>query len=51
MLESCIEGHESLRKAGITHRDISVNNLLINEDDNNPSWPSLLIDLDLAIRE
>ncbi|KAK0704195.1 hypothetical protein B0T21DRAFT_397094 [Apiosordaria backusii] len=50
-LDGCIEGHESLRKAGILHRDISINNLLINEDVNNPSWPSLLIDLDLAIKE
>lgn len=24
---------------------------MINEDDSNPSWPSFLIDLDLAIRE
>ncbi|KAK3363827.1 hypothetical protein B0T25DRAFT_513737 [Lasiosphaeria hispida] len=50
-LTGCIEGHESLHKAGILHRDISINNLLINEDGNNPSWPSLLIDLDLAIKE
>lgn len=50
-LEDCIEGHESLWKAGFLHRDISVNNLMINEDDNNPSWPSFLIDLDLAIKE
>jgi hypothetical protein len=49
--DGCIKGHESLRKAGILHRDISINNLLINEDVNNPSWPSLLIDLDLAIKE
>lgn len=50
--EGCIEGHESLRrKAGLLHRDISINNLMINEDDNNPSWPSFLIDLDLAVRE
>ncbi|KAM9873871.1 hypothetical protein VDGL01_12050 [Verticillium dahliae] len=49
--ERCIEGHESLHKAGFLHRDISVNNLMINEDDNNPSWPSFLIDLDLAIKE
>jgi len=40
-----------LYKAGFLHRDISINNLMINEDDNNPSWPSFLIDLDLAIRE
>ncbi|KAM5361111.1 hypothetical protein ACJZ2D_013322 [Fusarium nematophilum] len=49
--ERCIEGHESLHKAGFLHRDISVNNLMINEDDDNPSWPSFLIDLDLAIKE
>ncbi|EKJ73080.1 hypothetical protein FPSE_06693 [Fusarium pseudograminearum CS3096] len=49
--DHCIEGHESLHKAGFLHRDISVNNLMINEDENNPSWPSFLIDLDLAIRE
>jgi hypothetical protein len=50
-LEGCIAGHESLQKAGILHRDISVNNLMINEDKENPSWPSFLIDLDLAIKE
>lgn len=50
-LEGCIAGHQSLQKAGILHRDISVNNLMINEDKENPSWPSFLIDLDLAIRE
>lgn len=49
VLEGCIEEHESLRKAGILHRDISINNLLINEDINNPSWPFFLINLDLAI--
>ena len=50
-LDGCIEGYESLRKAGILYRDIFINNLLINEDVNNSSWPSLLIDLDLAIKE
>jgi serine/threonine protein kinase len=39
------------RRAGLLHRDISINNLMINEDDNNPSWPSFLIDLDLAVRK
>ena len=49
-LEGCIEGHESLHRAGFLHRDISINNLMINEDDSNPSWSSFLIDLDLAIK-
>lgn len=49
-LEGCIEGHESLFKAGFLHRDISVNNLMINEDNNNPSWSAFVIDLDLAIK-
>ncbi|KAL5903025.1 hypothetical protein ACKVV7_011466, partial [Pyricularia oryzae] len=49
-LEGCIQGHESLLKAGVLHRDISINNLIINEDDNH-CWPSFLIDLDLAVRE
>ncbi|KAK5998945.1 hypothetical protein PT974_01329 [Cladobotryum mycophilum] len=50
-LEGCIEGHESLHKAGLLHRDISINNLMINEDEHNPSWSSFLIDLDLSIKE
>jgi hypothetical protein len=51
-LEACIEGHESLRsKAGILQRDISINNLMINEDEENLSWRAFLIDLDLAIKE
>ncbi|OAA54288.1 Protein kinase-like domain protein [Niveomyces insectorum RCEF 264] len=50
-LKGCIEGHESLHKAGFLHRDISINNLMINEDTNNPSLASFLIDLDLAVRE
>ncbi|KAL6819802.1 hypothetical protein V8C40DRAFT_281140 [Trichoderma camerunense] len=29
--ESCIQGHQSLRKAGFLHRNVSVNNVLINE--------------------
>ncbi|KAH6628305.1 hypothetical protein F5144DRAFT_303988 [Chaetomium tenue] len=50
-LEGCITGHESLHEANLLHRDISINNLMINEDPDNPSWPSFLIDLDLAIRK
>ncbi|KAH8661037.1 hypothetical protein BGZ61DRAFT_485586 [Ilyonectria robusta] len=50
-LEACIEGHQSLRKVGFLHRDISINNLMINEDDENPSRRAFLVDLDLAIRD
>ena len=51
-LEGCIEGYESLHaSAGMLQRDISPNNLMVNEDDENPSWCAFLIDLDLAIKE
>ncbi|KAI1370452.1 hypothetical protein F4677DRAFT_465477 [Hypoxylon crocopeplum] len=50
-LEQCIEGHKSLHGAGFLHRDISVNNLMINKDESNPSRRGFLIDLDLAIKE
>ncbi|CRK47525.1 hypothetical protein BN1723_016767 [Verticillium longisporum] len=36
-LAGYIKGYNSLRKAGILYRDISINNLLINEDKDNPS--------------
>ncbi|OAP55710.1 hypothetical protein AYL99_09862 [Fonsecaea erecta] len=49
-LEGCIKGYKALYQAGILHRDISVGNLMMNEDPTNPSWPAFLIDLDLAIR-
>lgn len=32
-------------------RDISPNNLMVNEDEDNPSWSAFVIDLDLAIKE
>ncbi|KAI0520951.1 hypothetical protein F5B22DRAFT_653373 [Xylaria bambusicola] len=49
-LEGCVGGHESLYNAGLLHRDISINNLMINEDEPDLSRSSFLIDLDLAIR-
>ncbi|KAG6042253.1 hypothetical protein E4U39_006137 [Claviceps sp. Clav50 group G5] len=48
-LEGCIKGHKSLYDNGLLHRDISINNLMINEDRDNPSRKSFLIDLDFAI--
>jgi len=51
-LENCITGYESLHtRAGMLQCDISPNNLMVNEDKDNPSWPAFLIDLDLAIKE
>ena len=51
-LEGGIKGYKSLHtQAGILQRDISIGNLLMNEEDDNPSWRSFLIDLDLAIKE
>ena len=32
-------------------RDISINNLMVNEDAENSSWPAFLMDLDLAVKE
>ncbi|KAI1418951.1 hypothetical protein F5Y12DRAFT_789471 [Xylaria sp. FL1777] len=32
----CINGHKCLRGAGIFHRDISINNVMINEDKERP---------------
>lgn len=51
-LINCIKGCETLyTKAGLLQRDVSMNNLIINEGDHNPPWRSFLIDLDLAIKE
>jgi hypothetical protein len=52
LLTLTIIGHESLRKrTGIIQGDVSIGNLMMNEEEYNPSWPSFLIDLDLAIKE
>ena len=51
-LEGCIDGYESLQtRGGMLQCDISPNNLMMNEEDDNPSWRAFLIDLDLAIKE
>jgi Fungal protein kinase len=51
-LEGCIEGYESLyTQTDMLQSDISIGNLMMNEDKNNPSWQAFIIDLDLAIKE
>ncbi|KAI9775934.1 MAG: hypothetical protein M1839_000723 [Geoglossum umbratile] len=51
-LEGNIKGHESLRDSTtIIQSDVSIGNLMMNEEKNNPSWLSFIIDLDQAIRE
>ncbi|EKG09432.1 hypothetical protein MPH_13531 [Macrophomina phaseolina MS6] len=51
-MDGCIRGHQTLYKeANILQRDVSANNLMINEDSGNPSWKAFLIDLDLAINK
>ncbi|KAL6698251.1 hypothetical protein J3F84DRAFT_265061 [Trichoderma pleuroticola] len=53
LLESiaqCVGDHKALYEAGILHRDISINNLIINVDRSNPALLGFLIDLDLATK-
>ncbi|KAI9769851.1 MAG: hypothetical protein M1840_003845 [Geoglossum simile] len=51
-LEGNITGYESLRDLTSTiQSDVSIGNLMMNEEEDNPSWLSFLIDLDLAIKE
>ncbi|KAE8133847.1 hypothetical protein BDV38DRAFT_286466 [Aspergillus pseudotamarii] len=50
--DRCMVGYHSLYiKTGLLQGDISTGNLMMNEDDDNPSWPAFLIDLDLAVQE
>jgi hypothetical protein len=52
VLEGCIEGYESLHtQTDMLQSDISISNLMMNKDDNNPSRQAFIIDLDLAIKE
>ncbi|KAL2363317.1 hypothetical protein RJZ56_003744 [Blastomyces dermatitidis] len=51
-LEGCIRGYQSLHeKAGMIQCDISLGNLMVNENDDDPSQKAFLIDLDLAVKE
>ncbi|OAV88624.1 hypothetical protein PTTG_11737 [Puccinia triticina 1-1 BBBD Race 1] len=48
-LEGCIKGHQALLKAGYLHRDISINNLMIDNQTTDPDRKYFLIDLDGAV--
>jgi hypothetical protein len=48
-LEGCIIGHQALFAAQYLHRDISINNLMVNDQAVDPPYRSFLIDLDMAI--
>ncbi|KAA1097366.1 hypothetical protein PGT21_004247 [Puccinia graminis f. sp. tritici] len=48
-IEHCIQGHKDLLDAGYLRRDISINNLMIIDQADDPDRRSLLIDLDCAI--
>ncbi|KAF8637550.1 hypothetical protein AX16_010784 [Volvariella volvacea WC 439] len=48
-LRDAISGHKELWDAGILHRDISSNNILLGADDAQPGERGILIDFDLAI--
>ncbi|KAH9467000.1 hypothetical protein Pst134EB_002034 [Puccinia striiformis f. sp. tritici] len=48
-IEGCIIGHQGLYEAGYLHRDISINNLMVNDQAVDRHYRSFLIDLDVAI--
>lgn len=51
-LEGCIKGYEFLHtRTGMLQSDISVGNLIMNEDNDNSSWQTFIINLDFAIKE
>lgn len=54
-LEGCITGHQPLHETGILHRDISPNNLLVNERKQEQQQQPILASVhnrsDLAIKE
>jgi Fungal protein kinase len=52
MIGLTVAGHQSLRRlTGIIQCDISIGNLMMNEEIGNPSQEAFLIDLDLAFKE
>ncbi|KAI9605956.1 hypothetical protein H4Q26_004327 [Puccinia striiformis f. sp. tritici PST-130] len=47
-LEGCIRGHQAILLAGYLHRDISINNLMVAKQTDDPARKSFVIDLDVA---
>jgi hypothetical protein len=48
-VEVCIEEQELLCNAGLLHRDLSINNFVVDKKDSNPLWRAFSIDLYLAV--
>ncbi|POW22072.1 hypothetical protein PSHT_01638 [Puccinia striiformis] len=48
-LEGCIRGHQAILLAGYLHRDISINNLMVAKQTDDPARKSFVIDLDVAV--
>ncbi|TFK21327.1 hypothetical protein FA15DRAFT_598056, partial [Coprinopsis marcescibilis] len=48
-LHDAISAHKELFKAGVLHRDISKNNILLGRPDAEPGWRGVLIDMDMSI--
>ncbi|KAF6760884.1 kinase-like domain-containing protein [Ephemerocybe angulata] len=48
-IRDAIQGHWNLLKAGIMHRDVSMDNILFGEDDSDDDPRGVLIDLDMAM--
>ncbi len=49
-LEDYIEGYESLYIIGLFYKDISINNLIVNKNDDNLSLFLFLIDFDFVVQ-
>ncbi|KAF5341184.1 hypothetical protein D9611_006082 [Ephemerocybe angulata] len=48
-LRDAIQGHWNLLKAGVMHRDVSMDNILLGQDDADIGHRGVLIDLDMAM--
>ncbi|CAA7263662.1 unnamed protein product [Cyclocybe aegerita] len=44
-----VGGHQNMWDINVIHRDISINNILIGEEDAGAGWQGVVIDLDMAV--